>query len=104
MVLHGEYRNKTRNQKWDLSAKGEFYLAGRNSGDYNVTGMLSRYLNETLGNVHLFFSNTNREASYIYKYFSSSYDSWYNSGLGKENITQLQFAADNKKLKYNSIQ
>ncbi|ACU64004.1 putative porin [Chitinophaga pinensis] len=101
MVVHGEYRNKTRNQKWDLSAKGEFYLAGRNSGDYNISGMLSRYLNETLGNVHLLFSNTNREASYIYKYFSSTYDSWYNNGLGKENITLLQFAADNKKLKYN---
>ena len=101
LVLHGEYRNKTRNQKWDLSAKGEFYIAGQNNGDYNVSGMLSRYLNETLGNVHLFFSNTNREASYIYKYFSSSYDSWYNHGLGKENITLLQFAADSKKLKYN---
>ncbi|WP_149693180.1 putative porin [Chitinophaga sp. CF418] len=100
-VIHGEYRNKTRNQKWDLSAKGEFYLAGQNSGDYNVTGMLSRYLNETLGNVHLFFSNTNREPSYVYKYFSSTYDSWYNSTLGKENITQLQFSADNRKLKYN---
>jgi hypothetical protein len=101
VVVHGEYRNKTRNQKWDLSAKGEFYLAGQNSGDYNVTGMLSRYLNETLGNVHLFFSNTNREPSYVYKYFSSTYDSWYNSNLGKENITQLQFSADNKKLRYN---
>jgi hypothetical protein len=101
LVLHGEYRNKTRNQKWDLSAKGEFYFAGQNAGDYNVSGMLSRYLNETLGNVHLLFSNTNREASYIYKYFSSSYDSWYNNTLGKENVTLLQFAADNRKLKYN---
>ncbi|QHS60382.1 putative porin [Chitinophaga agri] len=101
LVLHGEYRNKTRNQKWDLQAKGEFYLTGQNAGDYNITGMLSRYLNETLGNVHLLFSNTNREASYIYKYFSSTYDSWYNNSLGKENTTLLQFSADNRKLKYN---
>lgn len=101
LILHGEYRNKTRNQKWDLQAKGEFYLTGQNAGDYNITGKLSRYLNETLGNVHLLFSNTNREASYIYKYFSSSYDSWYNNSLGKENTTLLQFAADNRKLKYN---
>jgi len=101
VVLHGEYRNKTRNQKWDLQAKGQFYLAGQNSGDYNITGMLSRYLNESLGNVHLLFSNTNREPSYVYKYFSSTNDSWYNSNLGKENVTMLQFSADNKKYSYN---
>jgi len=101
LALHGEYRNKTRNKLWDFSAKGEFYVAGQNIGDYNVSGMLSRYLNETLGNIHLSFSNVNREASYVYKYFSSTYDTWYNSTLGKENITQLQFAADNRKLRYN---
>lgn len=101
LALHGEYRNKTRNKLWDFSAKGEFYIAGQNIGDYNVKGMLSRYLNETLGNIHLSFSNVNREPSYVYKYFSSTYDSWYNTGLAKENITQLQFAADNAKLKYN---
>jgi hypothetical protein len=101
LILHGEYRNKTRNKLWDLSAKGELYIAGQNNGDYNVSGMLSRHLNETLGNVHLFFSNTNREPSYVYKYFSSTYDTWYNSTLAKENITQLQFAADNSKLRYN---
>lgn len=101
LALHGEYRNKTRNQKWDFSAKGELYAAGQNIGDYNVSGRLSRYLNETLGNVSLLFRNANQEPSYVYKYFSSTYDTWYNSTLAKENITQLQFAADNRKLKYN---
>lgn len=101
LALHGEYRNKTRNRKWDFSAKGEMYLTGENAGDYNVSGMLSRYLNETWGNVHLYFNNVNREPSYVYKYFSSSYDSWYNSSLEKENITQVQFAASNRKLKYD---
>jgi hypothetical protein len=101
LALHGEYRNKTRNKLWDFQAKGEFYLAGANIGDYNVSGSLSRYLNPTLGNIHLSFSNVNREPSYVYKYFGSSYDSWYNSGLAKENITQLQFAANSEKLKYN---
>lgn len=101
LAVHGEYRNKTRNKLWDLSAKGEFYVAGQNIGDYNVSAMLSRYLNPTLGNIHLSFSNVNREASYVYKYFSSTYDTWYNSNLAKENITQLQFAAESSKLKYN---
>lgn len=101
LALHGEYRNKTRNKLWDFSAKGEFYVVGQNIGDYNVSGMLSRYLNETLGNIHLSFSNVNREPSYVYKYFSSTYDTWYNSDLAKENITRLSFAAESRKLKYN---
>ncbi|GAA0555326.1 putative porin [Chitinophaga japonensis] len=103
LALHGEYRNKTRNERWDFSAKGEFYAVGRNLGDYSVSGMLSRYLNETLGNVSLLFRNVNREPSYVYKFFSYNRDSWYNTDLGKENITQLQFSADNKKLKYNLV-
>jgi hypothetical protein len=103
LALHGEYRNKTRNELWDFSAKGELYVLGRNLGDYSVSGMLSRYLNETLGNVSLMFRNVNREPSFVYKFFSYSRDSWYNTGLGKENITQLQFAADNKQLKYNLV-
>jgi hypothetical protein len=101
LALHGEYRNKTRNQKWDFSAKGEFYALGQNIGDYSATGVLSRYLNETLGNISFLFSNVNSEPSYVYKYFNSNRDTWYKDNLGKENTTQLQFAADNKKLKYN---
>lgn len=101
LALHGEYRNKTRNKRWDFSAKGEFYVIGQNIGDYSVSGLLSRYLNETLGNVSLLFRNVNTEPSYVYKYFNYSRDSWYNEGLKKENTTQLQFAADNAKLKYN---
>jgi hypothetical protein len=103
LALHGEYRNKTRNDLWDFSAKGEFYVLGRNIGDYSVSGMLSRYFNPTLGNVSLMFRNVSREPSFVYKFFSYSRDSWYNSGLAKENITQLQFAADNKQLKYNLV-
>lgn len=101
LALHGEYRNKTRNQKWDFSAKGEFYVLGQNIGDYNASAMLSRYLNETLGNIRFAFKNVNAEPSYIYKYFNSNRDTWYNDNLKKENTIQLQFAADNTKLKYN---
>jgi hypothetical protein len=101
VVLHGEYRDITRNKKWDLNLKGEFYAAGQYIGDYDVSAELSRYLNPTLGNVHLSFSNVNREPSYVYKYFSSNYDSWYDSTLSKENITRFQFAAESQKLKYS---
>ncbi|MEC5142534.1 putative porin [Chitinophaga sp. 212800010-3] len=100
LVLHGEYRNKTRDKKWDFSAKGEFYLVGQNIGDYSVQGMLKRYINDLLGDVRLSVNNVNREPSYVYKYFNSNHDAWYNTSLAKENTTQLQFATDNKKLKY----
>lgn len=100
--IHGEYRNKTRNLKWDLSAKGELYLAGENAGDYSVSGVLSRYINPALGNVSLMFRNVNREPSYVYKYFGTNYGELYNeTGYGKENVVQFQFAANNDRLKYN---
>ncbi|RPD42515.1 putative porin [Chitinophaga barathri] len=99
--VHGEYRNKTRNLRWDLQAKGEFYVLGENAGDYAVMGRLSRFLNETLGNVSLMAMNVNKEPSYVYRYFGSNLDRpWQNLNLDKENITQIQFSADNKKLKY----
>ncbi|RPE12438.1 hypothetical protein EGT74_02485 [Chitinophaga lutea] len=102
MRVHGEYRNKTRNQKWDLSAKGELYTLGENIGDYAVSGVLSRYLNETLGNISFMFSNVNKEPSYVNRYFGTNHFTVYeNNNLGKENITQLQFKADNRRLKYN---
>ena len=100
--LHGEYRNKTRNQRWDLQAKGELYPIGENAGDFSVYGRLSRYLNETLGNVSLMANNVNREPSYVYRYFGTrNGKEWLNNDLSKENITQVQLRADNKKLKYN---
>ena len=100
LAVHGEYRNKTRNQKWDFSARGEFYVIGQNIGDYGVYGMLKRHINDLLGDVRLSVNNVNREPSYVFKYFNSNRDAWYNTSLGKENTTQLQFATDNKKLKY----
>ncbi|RAI99421.1 putative beta-barrel porin [Chitinophaga skermanii] len=99
--LHGEYRNKTRNQKWDLQAMGEFYLLGANRGDYNVSGRLSRYLNERLGNISIMAKNVNQTPSYVYQFFSVNQAYWLNSSLNKENITQLQFAASNAKLRYS---
>ncbi len=71
IVLHGEYRNKTRNRLWDVLLKGEFYLNGLNSGDYNAYATIDRYLNKKLGDVRLFFINTNRTPSFIYDAFSA---------------------------------
>ena len=46
LVLHGEYRNKTRDQKWDAELFGNLYTAGFNSGDYNAHVSLKRFVGE----------------------------------------------------------
>src|SRR5690606_35470790 len=59
-------------------------------------------INDLLGNVSLMAKNVNKEPSYIYRYFELNHDKVYrNADIGKENITQLQFRADNRRLQYN---
>ncbi len=94
IVLHGEYRNKTRNRLWDVLLKGEFYLNGFNSGDYNAYATIDRYLNKKLGDVRLFFINTNRTPSFIYD--GSSAFNIGNAGITKkENIISFGAEASN---------
>jgi len=95
LVLHGEYRNKTRNRLWDVLAKGEFYLNGLNSGDYSAQASIGRYLNKTFGSVRIFFKNVNRTPSYIF----NSNSSFNLSGVTlskKENITSFGAEANNR--------
>ena len=65
-IVHGEYRNKTRNKLWDVLAKGEFYVNGLNSGDYSVYATIARHINNKLGGIRLFFKNVNRSPSFIF--------------------------------------
>lgn len=94
IVLHGEYRNKTKNKLWDILAKGEFYLNGFNSGDYSAYANLSRYLNKRWGNVNLVFQNINRSPSYIFN-TNSSFNFGNTGSFNKENIIVIKAAADN---------
>jgi len=96
IVLHGEYRNKTRNKKWDAIAKGEFYATGFNSGDYNVYASLTRFLNTKLGDVQISFQNVNRSPSFIFNK-SSSFNFNNGSVTNKENIILFSVAAENPK-------
>ncbi|HPH86019.1 MAG TPA: hypothetical protein PLC48_11200 [Ferruginibacter sp.] len=94
VILHGEYRNRTRNKRWDLLLKGEFYPTGFNSGDYSVQASLGRFLNKKLGDVNLFFQNVNRTPSFVFDNRSS-----FNLGdfqdFKKENITLFGATATN---------
>lgn len=94
VVLHGEYRNKTRNQKWDANLHGAFYAAGFNAADFDVYASLARTLNKKLGDIQVSFQNVNRTPSYIYD-GHSSFDFDNNSLTKKENITVLTATANN---------
>ena len=94
IVLHGEYRNKTRNRRWDILLNGEFYTAGLNIGDYSANASLARFLNKKWGNIRLSFSNVNRSPSFIYDPISS-FNFSHSGGYNKENIIILKAAADN---------
>ena len=90
-VLHGEYRNKTRNKLWDVLAKGEFYVNGLNAGDYSAYATIARHLNNKLGDIRLFFKNVNRSPSFIFDNASSF--NFKNATLAKkENV--ISFGAD----------
>ncbi len=94
IVLHGEYRNKTRNRKWDASLNGELYTAGFNAGDFNVYASLARTLNQKFGDVQVSFQNVNRSPSYIYE-GNSSFNFGNALDTKKENITVLTAMANN---------
>jgi hypothetical protein len=95
VLVHGEYRNKTRNKLWDISARGELYLNGLNSGDYGVYATLGRYLNKTWDNIRLTFNNVSRTPSFIFN--SASAFSFGNATLDKkENITMMSASAENR--------
>ena len=96
VVLHGEYRNKTRNRKWDALLNGEFYATGLNVADFNVYASLTRTLNKKLGDVQVSFQNINRSPSYIFE-GNSSFNFNNDLSIKKENITVLTATANNPK-------
>ncbi len=98
VAVHGEYRNKTKNKKWDAQLYGEFYTVGLNSGDYFANASLTRFLNQKLGDIQIRFQNINRSPSYIFQ-DQSSFNFRNNSLSKKENITVISAAADNPKFK-----
>lgn len=86
--LHAEYRNKTRNQKWDAEAHGQLYLTGLNAGDYNAYISLKRLISKEIGFLQLGFQNVNRSPSYIFNPLSS-FNIANVSGFNKENTTRF---------------
>lgn len=90
-LVHGEYRNKTRNQKWDVEAYGGFYLNGMNAGDYEAHISLKRLISKKIGSLQVGFGNVNRTPSFVFN-SSSSFNLVDNPSFNKENNTEI-FAA-----------
>lgn len=73
IIAHGEYRNRTKNQKWDINASGRLHTAGDNAGDYHAYISLQRLLSQQLGTLQVGFENINRSPSFLYDQRSSFY-------------------------------
>lgn len=87
---HGEYRNRTKNKKWDLMANGKLYFTGINAGDYEAGAQIQSLLGKKIGSLSLGFKNTNRTPSFISgNAVSDFYLMPQAINLKKENITQL---------------
>lgn len=87
LYVLGEYRNRTRNQKWDIEATGQLYLNGMNAGDYAAFVSLKRELSKKIGYLQLGFQNTNRTASFIYDPLTN-FPVSNKQSFNKENITR----------------
>jgi hypothetical protein len=102
LFIHGEYRNKTKNKKWDIEAFGNFYINGFNSGDYNAYISLQRQISKNLGFLQLGFENVNRTVSMAWSTQSSfGFGVPSNYFFNKENITHLFASIDQPKLQLN---
>ncbi len=84
----GEYRNRTRNKKWDMIANGQLYLLGSNAGDYQAYISLKRELSKRIGTLQIGFQNVNRTPSFIYSSFTAFPNSPHPT-FAKENSTHL---------------
>jgi len=88
LIAQGEYRNKTRNRKWDMVAAGKLYLNGFNAGDYQAQVSLKRFTGRQGDYIDLGFRNSNRTPSFVFDSRSSFY-LLASKNFNKENITQL---------------
>ncbi|SFP98989.1 Putative porin [Parafilimonas terrae] len=94
-----EYRNRTRNQLYDIEAAGKLYVTGYYAGDYSAYISFMRSLKKNIGSIQVGFQNVNRTPSFIMseyntyasgdRYSLSSFPSYPGESFKKENITRI---------------
>jgi hypothetical protein len=98
IYLMGEYRNRTRNQKWDMELKGQLFANGMHAGDYGAWASLQRNVSKNLGTLTLGASNVNRTPSFIYNPLTN-FPIENKQNFKKENLMRLYATYTNPKLK-----
>jgi hypothetical protein len=86
--VSAEYRNRTRNQKWDVEASGQLYVTGSYTGDYSAFISLQKQLGKKVGTLQVGFQDVNRTPSYIFE-SPSSFPTVPGGNYNKENIAKL---------------
>lgn len=98
VMLHGEYRNRTKNRKWDLLLKGSFYSVGRSIGNYDVQASIRSFLGGRWGYVEIGAQNVNRDPSYLFLR-KTSFPVLLKNDLNDENTFHLYASTYNPLLK-----
>ena len=97
----GVYKNKTRNQLWDLLATGKLYLNGFHSGDFSAQASLSRVLTKAGTYIQLSFQNLNRTPS-VNTLGITQFPINALKSITKENATVLEGIIGNKVAGWNA--
>jgi hypothetical protein len=97
VYLLGEYRNRTKNNVWDVEATGQLYLNGFNSGDYSAYISLRRQLSRKIGSLLLGFQNVNRTPSFVFDP-TTNFPVNNRTTYSKENTTRLFAEYNNPKV------
>ncbi len=84
----GEYRNRTKNQVWDMEARGSLFINGLNAGDYDVFISLKRMLSKKTGYLTVGFNNVNRSPAMLFDRISS-FPISNRTDYNKQNLTRL---------------
>lgn len=100
VIAHGEYRNRTKNQKWNMLAFTRLFLNGYNLGDYHAYISLQRLMGSKFGSFQIGFENINRKPPFIYDQKSPFYLDAPKT-FNKENITHLFASIFFQKLRIN---
>ena len=66
VYVGAEYRNRTRNQLYDIEASGKLYVTGHFLGDYEAYISLKRSLRKNIGSLKVGFQNTSKTPSFLY--------------------------------------
>jgi hypothetical protein len=72
-IGHAEYRNLSKNKRWDMFAFGRLWLLGSNIGDYHAYVSLTRLLGSRFGSFQAGFENVNRSPWFTYDKRSAFY-------------------------------